>query len=401
MSKRSQRWALALVCLSVAQIGASLLLRNHKYFLASVSDLVQCALLFCASYSCILNVPRTAQRSRLFWLLMSLGMVSWLSYQVLWTYIEVVQKSQVPNMFAGDAILFLHFVPMMAAIALQPNVHTGDREIRIGSLDFAVLLLWWLYLYFYSILPWEYVHINEAAYGQNLNLAYLAEKVAFLAGVALLWFRSSGPWKNIYAHWFGACALYSFSSYLANWALDRNAYYSGSIYDVPLVVSMAWMAVPGLLALKAPADHVAPRKSAFRGVWAARLGMLAVFSLPFFAYVSVFDSSAPADVGLFRMVLTLTAILLMGGLVFLKQHLLDIELIRLLRTSRKSFQDLQTLQAQLVQSEKLASLGHLVGGAAHELNNPLTAMLGYSDLLTATDLNPQQRALTDNISHQA
>jgi two-component system NtrC family sensor kinase len=42
-----------------------------------------------------------------------------------------------------------------------------------------------------------------------------------------------------------------------------------------------------------------------------------------------------------------------------------------------------------------------VGGAAHELNNPLTAMLGYSDLLSATELSDQQRALSEKISHQA
>jgi signal transduction histidine kinase len=401
MSKRSQGWGLVLVCIVAAQIGASVMLRNHKYALATVSDWVQCAALFCATYFCVLNIRRTTQRLRLFWVLMSLGMLSWFSYQMLWTYIEVLRKSEVPNMFAGDAVLFLHFVPMMAAIALQPNIQANDRELRIGSLDFAVLLLWWVYVYIYSILPWEYVHVNEAAYGHNLNQAYLVEKIVFLTGVALLWHRSSGAWKNIYAHWFGAGAVYSVSSYLANWALDRNVYYSGCIYDVPLVVSMAWMAVPGLLALKAPSEQVPPRKSAPRGVWAARLGMIAVFSLPFFAYVIIFDSSAPADVRRFRMLLTLTAILLMGGLVFLKQHLLDKELIQLLRTSRKSFEDLKTLQAQLIQSEKLASLGNLVGGAAHELNNPLTAMLGYSDLLTATDLNQQQRALAEKISHQA
>jgi two-component system NtrC family sensor kinase len=129
--------------------------------------------------------------------------------------------------------------------------------------------------------------------------------------------------------------------------------------------------------------------------------MGAVLSLPIFAYVSMFDSSVPGHVRNFRLLLTLSAMLVMGALVFFKQHLLDFELIRLLRSSRQSFEDLKLLQAQLVQSEKLASMGNLVGGAAHELNNPLTAMLGYSDLLTASDLNPQQRALADKISQQA
>jgi two-component system, NtrC family, sensor kinase len=39
------------------------------------------------------------------------------------------------------------------------------------------------------------------------------------------------------------------------------------------------------------------------------------------------------------------------------------------------------LQQQLIQSEKLSAIGELISGIAHELNNPLTGVMGYSQLL--------------------
>jgi two-component system NtrC family sensor kinase len=122
--------------------------------------------------------------------------------------------------------------------------------------------------------------------------------------------------------------------------------------------------------------------------------------LPLFAAWSLFDHTIPHSVRSFRLVLTLGAMLIMGAMVFLKQHLLDRELLRLLRTSQDSYENLRRLQSQLVQSEKLASLGQLVGGAAHELNNPLTAMMGYSDLLSATPLDEQQKTMAEKIGQQ-
>jgi signal transduction histidine kinase len=400
MSARSRIWLLAAVGLVFAQALASLTLPPNMR-LVVVSDIIQCVLLLSGTASFLPNVLATRGRGRLFWAFMMLGVALWLAYQLLWTHYEVFLRMEVPNPFVGDVVLFLHFVPMMAALALEPNLNRNDRTLRLGSLDFALLLLWWLYLYLFVVIPWQYVNTNADAYSYNLNLLYLVEKSVFLGGVALVYLRSREKWRIVYAHLFGACLTYSLSSYLANWALARNVYHSGSLYDLPLAASMAWITGGGLLGQNLFAK-VQPAPSSNRPpVWIGRLGMVTVFSLPLFAAWALFDASAsPAPIRKFRMVLTLCTMLVLGGIIFFKQHLLDRELFGLLRASQDSLESLGRVQAQLVQTEKLASLGQLVGGAAHELNNPLAAMLGYSELLSSTSLTAEQRAIAEKIVQQ-
>ncbi len=58
----------------------------------------------------------------------------------------------------------------------------------------------------------------------------------------------------------------------------------------------------------------------------------------------------------------------------------------LLEKTREAYESLRHTQAQLLQSEKMAAVGQLISGVAHELNNPLTAILGYSQLLKSEEL---------------
>ena len=46
------------------------------------------------------------------------------------------------------------------------------------------------------------------------------------------------------------------------------------------------------------------------------------------------------------------------------------------------------MEAQLIQNDKMASIGQLVSGVAHELNNPLTSIAGLTELLLERELHP-------------
>jgi len=346
-----RKWAIAICILVCVHVALSAFVAR-SFALTAFGDILQNLLLFLATIAFLLHVRSTSGKTRLFWLLMGLGLATWLMSQVMWTYFEVYLRHEAPNPFAGDVILFLHVVPMMAAVAIQPHQKQDDHALRARTLDFALLLTWWLFLYLFVVIPWQYVHLSEPVYGRSFDLLYFSEELVFAAGLLLVWRRSRGFWRSIYLQLFGATILYCVASLTASEAIDLHLYYTGSLYDVPLVASMAWFLRIGFLPATANSE-TPPDELPIRGfgIWKARIAMMTVFVTPLMVAWAEFGGDAPQQVRTYRVFLTVAVMLVMGLLVFLKQHLLDRELLALLRSSRRNLEEMCRLKDELENKE--------------------------------------------------
>src|SRR5437867_2112732 len=78
-----------------------------------------------------------------------------------------------------------------------------------------------------------------------------------------------------------------------------------------------------------------------------------------------------------------------------------IEKVRLYEETCRAYEDLRRTQEQLLQSEKMSAVGQLIAGVAHELNNPLTAILGYAQLLEGEGLEERASDFVRKLFKQA
>ena len=363
----------------------------------SAADIFLCLIPLLVNGALLVNAVTPDWRKRAFWMLLALGSSLWLAGQTIWTYIEVYEHRHTPYLFNGyhfnvDIVFYLHTIPLIAALAVQPHKRPDDRKMVYGYVDFGLILCWWLYLYVFTVIPWQYVSVDSRRYTLAFSAISLLQNLVFVCGAAYLFTQAAGYWRRIYAHLAAARAVYVIRLLAIQLVAGRGTYTRGSLYDLPLLISLLWLGTAGVFAYQnrgvdttststTETEPPAENNSADETVWASRLARMALFSLPLIGFWCLKINQAPMAVHQFRILVTLGAVLPLGFLAFLRHELVDRERLRLLRASHDSIDNLKRLQTQFVQSEKLASIGQLVGGAAHEINNPLTAILGYSELL--------------------
>jgi hypothetical protein len=348
------------------------------------------------------NWLRSSGLLRSFWLLNGVGFGIMLLSQFYSAYYDFRYGQQPDNSIPGDALFFLSLIPVLAALALQPHSQSSSQRLRFRRLDFILLMSWWVCLFVYFGIPWQYVVRDMLIYNRVVYLLLFVEHSAVTVICAVSARGSTQTWRNFYCHYFIGFFFFAAGNLLTSIALEQQMYYSGSLFDIPWSASLVWI----LVAIHAGRNLGSSPQSAevdqgSHGLWTARFAMLALLSLPALSIWSYVYSHVPSPITQFRLRLAFGAMLPLGALVFLKIRLLDRELLNLVQLTASAVQNLKSVQAKLSQSQKMAALGRLASGAAHEVSNPLTAILGYSELLGDNPaLSAEERESVGQIQQQ-
>jgi signal transduction histidine kinase len=375
----------------------------NPFFRLAMGDAVPLLVIAAACIVSARNAFDSRGHTRLFWSLMTAGMAMWCFNQACWMWFEVVIRKPLPDPFGGDVVLFLHVVPIMAAVSIRPHEADESEGMLPSALNVIILLVWWVVVYAFFVFPEEYIVTNVAVYNPRWNLLYFIEGIILIAVSASAFFTSSGSWRDVYRNIFFASALYTFASEAMNAALARGAYKTGGIYDLPFLgaaLGFLWVAIAGRRCLR-DIQTMPSITRASRPV-APELAKLALLSLPIMGYWALFLSNQQPYLRQVRFAVAMGGVAILAFVVFLKQHLLDQKLLQLLNHSRKSFDNLQRLQGRVIQQAKLASLGELVALAAGELEYPLSAILSSSERMAASsNLSREQLSNAQKIGQQA
>ena len=326
MGRRGFSWPTLLLGIVIIKAVLSLALKPGS-FLLSYSGISYFLLLLLATGFAIRNGIQNTLGSRLFWTFLAIASGLWSLDQGLYLYYELGLHIEVPDNSIADTVLFLHLVPVMAAIATFPHRNGSDGKLYKGILNFLFLLFFWSFLFGYTVFPYRLSHATVPSYFVRFDILYFLENLALILAVGFLMFRVQPPWKSVYFHLFGASTLYALSSAVANIAIDSGGYVNGKLYGLGLTASVCWAVWIPLRARRLPAANVAvSRSDGSQGSQVSVWAMLAVVMISIPIVWELFKRNGTTGLSTVRLLVAISALVGLASAAYIKEYLAKREL---------------------------------------------------------------------------
>jgi len=371
-----------------------------SFGLTMYGDAVPCTLVVLAILAIRENFQSSPGILPAFWKVFAVGLTAMLFSQAFWFYFDWRQLNSASTPALGDSLFLVAHVFFLSALALRPYASSGGTDLRIRTLDFVLLSLWWLFVYGFFALPWKMLINDLRRYNLEYSLVAFFLHLVIVAALGFLCIKRRGAWRVFYLLLMVAFVLFAGGNLLMSGLFE--GYYPGGFYDTPFLLGVYLFTLIAYFgSTLQPYEDAGPNRELLLSLWTARFAMLVTLSLPLAAIWVLRTAQVPQSIAVFRLRLVFGSMFVLGGLVYWKFTLLTRELVWLVRLTRNSIENLKSVQQQMSHSEKFVALGRLAAGAAHEISNPLTAILGYSELLAdIPSLSPEDRANAEEIREQ-
>jgi signal transduction histidine kinase len=359
--------------------------------LSQLGDLLQVGLVAVFTFLTFQNMIRSQAQIRAFWLLLFIGAVMWLSSLLIWSTHELWFRMAVPDVPVADILLFVGLVPLVAATALQPQ-KTQDARLRsFGLLDLSILILYSLYLFAFFVYGYRLLPGDLGDYNHNFNVADTIGNQLFAIATGFAFLRERGAWRPVYRIFFLSAATYALASDLINVAIDVGDYYTGSLYDVPLIAAMGGFICLSLAGrqLLEPANAAGKREGGeqrpirpFAFLY-SHLAMLVTLSTPAIGLWLLTTYASGDRLFAFRLDITLLTIFMLTLLLSIKQDILSTDLFGSLRHLSNTYSSIDRFKDHLVQGDKLAILGELVANVAEQIRKAMSIIREQATRITS------------------
>jgi signal transduction histidine kinase/CheY-like chemotaxis protein len=336
---------------------------------------------------------------RAFWNMNAAHGLVWGAGQALWTYIDLFGQG-VPVVSPTDPIFFVSSIPLAAALYGRPERDRPRWLFDIVLLDLILIALFAAFIYTYFVVTIAVTGGSTDLYEANFRQLQNAKNLLLALWAISVWRTArSEPWRRMLGLYAAGLSLIFAGGVLNGAVAPQSPGTTGSLWDITamapylvLLLAAAWAHDAQLFE---PEDE-APALSKLPMVSLIAIGLL--IAIPVVDEIARRLPGVSPEVESLRTRVALAWMIPFGVVVVAREFLSRRALLR-------AGQDLASTRQQLLQREKLAAVGQLVSGVAHELNNPLQGVLGYAELMLATKpaaLETEElRAIRDNANRAA